>query len=471
MKSKPFLYGLAWLGTLLATSVAQAETSANEWDAYPQALAKINAPVFPDREFVITDFGAKEGGEALCGEAIERAIAACSKAGGGKVVVPAGRFLTGPIHLQSNVNLVVSKGATLLFSTNFDDYLPMVYTRWEGVECYNYSPFIYAFEQENIAITGEGTLDGQAGWDNWWAWKRKRDEDGNQLKILQDGPRAEMFEKAERGVPVAERRLGAGHYMRPNFVQPYRCKNVLIEGVTILRSPMWVLNPVLCRNVTVRGVTVNSHGPNNDGCDPESSQDVLIEDCVFDTGDDCIAIKSGRNNDGRRVGVASKNIIVRNCVMKDGHGGVVIGSEISGGCRNVFVEDCQMSSPNLDRALRIKTNSIRGGVVENVFVRNVQVGQVGDAVLKVNFHYEEGNAGEHLPIVRNIVVRNLISKKSPRALDIRGYEESPITNIRLIDCQFEGVEQASVLINVKGLILDNVNMNTGRKTDLWGNPL
>jgi polygalacturonase len=270
---------------------------------------------------------------------------------------------------------------------------------------------------------------------------------------------------------VEERQLGEGHFLRPNFVQPYRCEKVLIEGVTIKRSPMWVLHPVRCRNVTVRGVTIDSHGPNNDGCDPESCKDVLIEDCVFDTGDDCIAIKSGRNNDGRRVGVASENIVVRNCVMKDGHGGVVIGSEISGGCRNVFVEDCRMSSPNLDRALRIKTNSIRGGIVENVFARNIEVGEVKDAVIKVNFHYEEGDAGPHTPIVRNIVVQNLTSRKSPRVLDLRGYEKSPITDVQLIDCQFEDVDEASVLINIKGLVLENVNMYSGEEIDGWGNPL
>ena len=402
---------LALLAVAVLTGCGIEKKQPSDWSTLPDILAQIQVPVFPDRDFHITDFGAMEGGEVLCTEAIVQAIQACVDAGGGKVIVPEGRFLTGAIHLKSNVNLVVSKGATLLFSTDPDDYLPLVYTRWEGVECYNYSALIYAFEQENIAVTGEGTLDGQAGWDNWWAWNKKRDENGNKLVTLQGEPRRIFFENAEKGVPVEERRLGEGHFLRPNFLQPYRCENVLIEGVTIKRSPMWEVHPVLCENVTVRGLTIDTHGPNNDGCDPESSKNVLIEDCVFDTGDDCIAIKSGRNNDGRRVDVASENIVVRNCVMKDGHGGVVIGSEISGGCRNVFIENCQMSSPNLDRALRIKTNSIRGGVVENVFVRNIEVGQVKDAVIKVNFHYEEGDAGDFTPIVRNIVVQNLTSRK------------------------------------------------------------
>ena len=176
-------------------------------------------------------------------------------------------------------------------------------------------------------------------------------------------------------------------------MQPYRCQNVLIEGVTIINSPMWELHPVLCTNVTIRDVTINTHGPNNDGCDPESCRDVLIERCTFDTGDDCIALKSGRNDEGRRLGVPIENVIIRDCVMKDGHGGVVIGSEMSGGARNVFAERCRMDSPNLDRALRIKTNAVRGGLVERVYMRDVTVGQVAEALVTVNFYYEEGDTG------------------------------------------------------------------------------
>src|SRR4029453_203804 len=195
---------------------------------------------------------------------------------------------------------------------------------------------------------------------------------------------------SDSGVPVKDRVFGEGHYLRNSFIQPYRSKNILIEGIRIINSPMWEIHPVLSNNVTVRNVTVVSHGPNNDGCDPESSRDVLIENCTFDTGDDCIAIKSGRDGDGRRLHVPSENIIVRNCTMKDGHGGVVIGSEISGDCRNVFVEHCQMDSPNLDRALRFKSNARRGGVIENVHMRHVEIGRVGEAVLTITLMYEEG---------------------------------------------------------------------------------
>ncbi len=209
--------------------------------------------------------------------------------------MPPGVFQTGAIHLKSNVNLHLAEGATLKFSADPAKYLPVVYTRFEGTECMNYSPLIYAFEQENIAVTGRGVLDGSASNDNWWKWARRGPSGG-------DPPaRADITnlrDMAERGVPVKERVFGAGHYLRNSFIQPYRSKNILIEGVRIINSPMWEIHPVLSTNVTVRGVTVDTHGPNNDGCNPESSRDVLIEDCVFDTGDDCIAIKSGRDADG-----------------------------------------------------------------------------------------------------------------------------------------------------------------------------
>jgi polygalacturonase len=253
--------------------------------------------------------------------------------------------------------------------------------------------------------------------------------------------------------------FGEGHWLRPNFIQPYRSRNVLIDGVTIVNSPMWEIHPVLCSSVTVRGVTVRSHGPNNDGCDPESCRDVLIEECTFDTGDDCIALKSGRNEDGRRVNTPIENVVIRGCSMKDGHGGVVIGSEISGGARNIFAERCRMDSPQLDRALRIKTNSIRGGTVEGVYMRDVIVGQVAEAVVTINYFYEEGDAGKFPPIVRDVEVRNVTSRKSLHALLLRGYAHDPISNVRVIDCTFDGVEKEDVIESVRDLSLTNVRRN------------
>jgi polygalacturonase len=210
---------------------------------------------------------------------------------------------------------------------------------------------------------------------------------------------------------------------------------------------MWELNPVLCSNVIVRRVEIKSHGPNNDGCDPESSRNVLIEDCIFDTGDDCIAIKSGRNNDGRRLGIPSEDIVIRRCTMKDGHGGVVIGSEVSGGCRNVFVEDCQMDSPNLERVLRLKSNAVRGGIIENIFLRNTTVGRVSDAVLQIDFMYEEGDKGSYTPVARNIVLENVTVRQTPRVLNVVGFPAAEISAVRLYNCTFENVKSKDIVKN------------------------
>ena len=425
------------------------------WDTVPAILGRIREPKFADRDFVITDFGAQTDGKSDSTAALAKAIDACNKAGGGRVVVPKGMFVTGAIHLKSNVNLHITEGATLQFSPDPAKYLPVVLTRWEGVECMSYSALIYAFGQENIAITGKGTLDGGATSETWLAWNNKAAADRQRKQVP---ARNKLNEMGEKNVPVAERVFGEGSFLRPNFVQPYRCKNILIEGVTIVRSPMWELNPVLCTNVTVRGVTIISHGSNNDGCDPESCRDVLIENTLFDTGDDCIAIKSGRNNDGRRLAMPTENVIIRNCVMKDGHGGVTIGSEISGDCRNVFAENCKMDSPSLDRALRLKTNAVRGGVLENIYMRNVEVGRVADSVVSIDFRYEEGEKGSYLPTVRNVVVENVTSRSSPRALSLFGFKKAPIQGLRLVNCTLSGVEGDDIVQNAEGLEKLNVKV-------------
>jgi unsaturated rhamnogalacturonyl hydrolase len=232
--------------------------------------------------------------------------------------------------------------------------------------------------------------------------------------------------------------------------------------VTIINSPFWEVHPVLSQNITVRGLNIKTHGPNNDGCDPESSKDVLIEDCVFDTGDDCIAIKSGRDDDGRRVGVASENIVIRNNVMKEGHGGVVIGSEISGDVRNVFVEDCKMDSPNLDRALRFKSNARRGGVMENVFMRNVEVGRVAEAVLTIDLIYLN-EQGPHKPVVRNVHLENVTSRSSPRVMWVVGFPGVTIEDIHFRNCTFRGVETAEVVNHAGSFSFDNVTIEPVKK--------
>jgi unsaturated rhamnogalacturonyl hydrolase len=433
-------------GALVGTSAAAEGTRG--WDAVPAILDRIKPPVFPDRDCLVTDHGAVAGPDADNTEALRQAIAKCHAAGGGRVVVPPGLFRTGAIHLRSNVNLHVSQGALLQFISDPAKYLPLVFTRFEGTECMNYSPLIYAFEQENVAVTGKGVLDGGGGPDNWWPWKNGPDRPS--IKRLLD--------MNARGVPVAERIFGPGHFLRSSFIQTYRCRNVLIEGVTIHNSPMWEIHPVLSTNVTVRGVTVSTHGPNNDGCNPESSRDVLIEDSVFDTGDDCIAIKSGRNDDGRRLATPSENIVIRRCTMKDGHGGVTMGSEVSGGVRNVFVEKCRMDSPNLDRALRFKSNAQRGGIVENVYFREVEIGRVSEAVVTVDFLYETGPDGPHRPVVRNVVLEQVTSEAAPRLLWAKGFPGAIIDGLRFVDSVFRGVEAGDVMEHVGGVELRNVTI-------------
>jgi polygalacturonase len=452
------LAGVALAGTRVAAGSLDFWFGAAEddlWSAAGAILSRITAPVFPDRDVDVTRHGATGDGATDCTQAFRAAIDGCRAAGGGRVVVPNGRYLTGAIRLRSGVNLHLADGATIAFRPEAAAYLPLVLTRFEGVELMNYSPFIYALDETNVAITGGGTLDGQADAQHWWAWRAG-----------QAAARDRLIDMGARGVPVAERVFGDGaSRLRSNFIQPYRCQNVLIDGVRIVNSPMWEIHPVLCTNVTVRGVTITSHGPNNDGCDPESCRDVLIEQCVFDTGDDCIALKSGRNEDGRRLHTPIENVIIRDCEMRDGHGGVVIGSEISGGARNIFAERCRMDSPRLERALRFKNNAARGGVIERVAMRDVTIGQLAEAVVAADFFYEEGRKGAFTPVLRDVEVRNVTSRKSKYAFLLRGFDTAPITNVRVIDCTFDGVASPDVLEGVRDLTLTNVRVNGQRRDE------
>ncbi|WP_213981336.1 glycoside hydrolase family 28 protein [Sphingomonas sp. dw_22] len=435
---------------------------ADPWARAADIARSVKPPVFPARDFDIVQFGAKGDGTTLNTDAIARAIAACNAAGGGRVVVPAGRFLTGAVHLKSNVNLHLKASATLLFSTDPAHY-PIVFTRWEGIELMNYSPFVYARKQRNIAITGEGTLDGQSSAQHWWSWKGPwggtAEHGWREGMPDQRKARAILFQMAEDRVPVEKRVFGAGSYLRPAFVQPYDCENVLIEGVKLRGSPFWQIHPVLCRNLTVRGVDILGHGPNNDGCDPESVDGALIEHCVFDTGDDCIAVNSGRNEDGRRLATPSQNILIRDCRMKEGHGGVVVGSQISGGARWIFAERCVMDSPDLWYAIRFKNNALLGGLLENFFYRDIDVGQVGRAAVTCDFNYEEGPNGPFVPRLRNVVIERLRAKNAVRVLDSQGLPGAPVTDITLRDCSFEGVREPSVIRHTERLRLENVRVN------------
>lgn len=429
---------------------------ASGWnDEYQQIEQSIRQPQFADRVFNITKYGAKTNAKAAVNQkAINKAIAACSKAGGGKVVVPAGTFNTGAITLLSHVNLVLEKGATLYFVFQPDLY-PIVPTRWEGIDCWNLQPCVYAYKQIDIGITGEGTLDGGGTNDTWWKWCGKASYGWKEGEVGQNmGSRAQLLKYAEDGVDMNKRKFGPKDGLRPQLININQCDGLLIENVTLLRSPFWVIHPLLTDNVTVRGVHINNDGPNGDGCDPESCKGVLIESCYFNTGDDCIAIKSGRNNDGRLWNKPSENIIIRNCDFANGHGGVVLGSEISGGCRNVFAENNTMDSPNLDRVIRIKTNTCRGGVIENLYARNIKVGQCGESVLKINLDYEpkEACCRGFIPTVRNINIENITCEKSKYGVQIIALDTcTNVYDINVKNCRFNGVKAGN---SIKGKVRD-----------------
>jgi polygalacturonase/rhamnogalacturonyl hydrolase YesR len=444
-----------FLQIVMFITVVAVAVQAKGWNdqEYKQIEQSIRLPQFADKAYVITKFGAKTDNTAAKNQkAIQKAIDKCSQKGGGRVIVPAGqRFLTAAIQLKSGVNLVVEEGAVLEFAFEPELY-PIVPTRWEGLDCWNLSPLIYAYQARDIAITGKGTIDGGGSNDTWWPWCGSKKFGMKEGGIAQNmGARARLLKYAEDGVPMDERRFGPTDGLRPQMINLNQCEGILIEDVTLLRSPFWVIHPLLSTDITVRGVHINNNGPNGDGCDPESCDRVLIENCYFNTGDDCIAIKSGRNNDGREggqgafAGRASKNIIIRNSKFNNGHGGVVIGSEISGGCQNVYAHDCEMDSPSLDRVLRIKTNSCRGGVIENINMRNITVGQCGEAVLKINTDYEprEVCCRGFYPTVRNVTMENVTCKKSKYGVMIVGYDDPKlaytVNNITVKNCQFDGV--------------------------------
>lgn len=438
-------------------------SDSNLWKKMDLIIQSIPETKFLNKEYNINDFGAVGDGKTMSTAAFEKAIKACAENGGGKVVVPNGKYLTGAIHLESNVNLHLEDQAEILFSINPKDY-PIVHTSWEGTELMNYSPLIYAKNKTNVAVTGKGTLNGQADSTNWWIWSGGKSYGWKKGISSQNDPtnREVLVDMAEKGVPVSERVFGDGRYLRPSFIEFFECNTILVKDVTIINAPFWILHPLKSNNIIIDGVTVNSHGPNNDGCDPEYSQNIIIKNCTFNTGDDCIAIKSGRDADGRRVAIPSKNIIVQNCKMIDGHGGVVIGSEISAGVNNVFVENCVMDSPNLDRVIRIKTNSRRGGVIEDVFVRNIEVGTVKECVLKLNMFYNVygSQTGNFIPVIRNINLENVKVKNGGKySVWAEGYASSPVENITLKNVVIQRVDSIYKLKNVKNINFINTYVN------------
>lgn len=460
---------MRYLKTLLLALLLPACAFAAGWDdnEYKRIEQSIQLPKIAERQFLITSFGAKTTATAAQNQkAINKVISLVSKKGGGKVIIPKGTWNTGAIELKSHVNLVLEEGATLHFAFEPKLY-PLVRTSWEGLACWNYSPCIYAYKATDIAITGKGTIDGGGNNDTFWQWNgspRFGYKEGVTKESQKLGSRSKLLKMAEDGVPFDERKFGMGYGLRPQLVNMVHCERILIKDVKLINSPFWVIHPLLSKNITVDGVYVWNEGPNGDGCDPEACENVLIQNCVFHTGDDCIAIKSGRNNDGRLWNQPSKNIIIRNCKMEDGHGGVVIGSEISGGCENVYAENCVMDSPHLERILRIKTNNCRGGQVQNINMRNVVVGQCKEAVVKINLDYERKEICYRgfEPIVNNVNVENVTCQKSDYGVLIIGRDSlENVYDINIKNCKFDGVVKEPVKITGKtrNVKFDNLVIN------------
>lgn len=418
----------------------------------PFDMPLLKRPSFPDLTFDIRDYEAvqckwEDDEKHKSTEAINKAIVACHEAGGGKVLVPRGNWLTGAIHLKSNVNLHLAEGAVVHFSNDLEDYLPVVHVRCEGVEAFNYSPLIYAPHAENIAITGRGTLHGHGRW--WWQWARNNDR-GNRVEASK--------------VPLKERRYGKGggrEGMRPTFIVPWKAKNILIEGITLTESPMWNVHPVYSENIIIRGITVQSlDSPNGDGIVPDSCKNVLIEYNHLETGDDAVVIKSGLNEDGLNIGIVSENIVVRNFTARDvrtGSGGIVFGSETSGGIRNVYVHDAYFDG--CDRGIRFKTTRGRGNVIENIYIEKVEMKNIEAQAINFNSYYEREATGKS-PLFRNVYINNIRVNGAHTAIEMIGLPEKWLENINIKNVVFENVINGAIAHRVKELILEDVSIKS-----------
>lgn len=402
-------------------------------------MPSISVPDFSKcKKMSITDFGAVPGDKKKTTKAIAKAIDKANKLGGGVIIIPEGEWLTGKIHLKSNVNLHLNKGAVLLFSDNPVDYLPAVHTTWEGMEAYNFSPLIYAYQCRNIAITGEGEL--KAKMDTWEKWFARPKPHMESLKRL--------YHLASQNIPVEERQMvNDTANLRPQFIQFNRCENILLEGVSITNSPFWVIHPYLSKDIVIRNVKVRAHGHNNDGVDPEMSQNMLIENCTFDQGDDAIAIKSGRNQDAWRLNTPSKNIVIRNCTVKNGHQLMAIGSELSGGVEDVYMNNCTVEDgAKLNHLVFIKTNERRGGFVRNIHVSNIKAGKIDQGILGIEtdvlYQWRDlvPTYERRLTPIKDIFLTNIEASNVKFISRVLGQAELPVENVVLKNVDADTVQ-------------------------------
>ncbi|CVI70832.1 Polygalacturonase [Clostridiales bacterium CHKCI001] len=362
--------------------------------------------------------------------AIQAAIDRCPESGG-TVIVPEGIWESGPLHLKSNLKLYLEKGCEIRFSQTMEDYLPPVFTRWEGVECYNYSPFIYAKDCHNITIAGPGKLNGQG--EAWWPWKKLQQQAANQLC------RAESAD-----IPPKKRVFGTREAaLRPSFLQIIRCKNVNLFDFTIINGPQWTIHPVYCKEVTARGLTILTEGPNTDGFNPDSCEHVLIENCTFQTGDDCIAVNSGLNEDGWRVNRPCRYVEIRNCLFLGGHAAVAIGSGMSGGVENIWVHHCIMK--NVERGIRIKSMQGRGGYVKNVQFDHIKARNIQEEVIQVSMNYGSSTAvpvSATVPKFSDLNFSYITSENAKVGISLCGLPESPIRHIHFSNIEMKNCKKS-----------------------------
>jgi polygalacturonase len=412
---------------------------------WPEAQAIVNGIVptsFPNANFDVTAYGAKGNGSTDNTAAFKAAVTDCSSKGGGHVIVPAGTYVTGAIYLKSNVDLHLNSGATLKFSGTAGDF-PIVLTRYEGIECMNRSPMIYAYGESNIALTGSGTLD--AGGTSSWNKGKDRGWLEGQIKA---------------GVTDPRQRVVPGHaQMRSTFVEPYNCDRVLIQDVTLKNSMFWQLHPTLCTNVIIDGVSTDpstAHS-NTDGCDPESCNGMVIRNCTLGAHDDNIAIKSGRDADGRRVNVPTQNLVIYNCLMNGNWGAVTCGSEQTGGIRNVYAYKCDVTGAT-KFALYVKSNTQRGGFSQNINLDSIQ-GNFDRSFVFVTMTYN-GQTGSHPPAFGPFSITNSGCTSAPNVFNVSGLSSSHVNGFTVKNCAFKGVASTSnTLSNIDGRSFTNVTIN------------
>ncbi|OHB49114.1 MAG: hypothetical protein A2Y10_05245 [Planctomycetes bacterium GWF2_41_51] len=433
---------------LISSFFIPSQTFAKE---LPFIIPNVKAPRFPNKNFPITNHGAVGDGLTKNTQAFANAIQTCADAGGGKVVVPAGIWLTGPIQLKSNINLHLETGALILFSPDFKDY-PIVIRSSGGTPEVCCTPPIFGENLQNIAITGSGIIDGSGH--AWRPVKKSKMTESQWQKLIDSG--GVVDEKGQTWYPSTAAMNGeqtvkrliannafineyaaAGQYLRPVMVGLVNCKNILLDGPTFQNSPNWNIHPLLCENMIIQNITVRNpwYSQNGDGLDPESCKNVIIRNCKFDVGDDAICMKSGKDEDGRNRGKATENVAIENCIVYHGHGGFVIGSEMSGGIRNIYIRNC--SFLGTDTGLRFKSIRGRGGVVEKIYIQDIYMKDIaGDAVIFDLFYSGKKMASDQVPAIdegtpvfKNMHFDNIVCSGAARAMTIQGLPELPTHNL------------------------------------------